>query len=142
MELWPHRIAAISATRSAIDSNRSAGLVSMPTGTGKTVMFSSLASKIRQSTLVLVHRDELVRQSIETFSEVWPDANVGAVQAKRDEWQDQDVVIASIQSLHQRRLHRIPQDRFGLVVADEAHHAVAPTGPQFSTTSTPASRWG
>ena len=37
------------------------------------------------------------------------------------------VVVASVPSLHERRLERMPRDRFGLVVADEAHHAVART---------------
>lgn len=127
LTLWPHQRAAIAATLPAIESGRVAGLWAMPTGTGKTVTFATLAQRLGWPVLILVHRDELVRQTVKTFGFVWPDASVGVVQADRNEIDGHDVVVASVQSLHKRRLHRIPDDRFGLVIADEAHHAVART---------------
>ena len=62
-DLWPHQERAIDATIAAIASGRAAGLWAMPTGTGKTVAFVTLARELDASTLVLVHRDELVRQT-------------------------------------------------------------------------------
>ena len=133
MDLWPHQTAAIGAAKNAIKAGRRAGLWSMPTGTGKTAAFSALGCDLDLPTLVMVHRDELIRQTVETLGNVWPTATVGVVQADRDEWERTrggarpDAVIASVPSLHERRLARMPRDRFGFVVADEAHHAVAPT---------------
>lgn len=128
IRLWPHQVAAISATHSAIDRGDSAGLWSLPCGTGKTWAFVRLARDLDWPTLILVHRDELVRQTIDTLEAVWPDVSVGVVKAQRDEWQDgQQVVLASVQSLHNGRLDRMPRDRFDLVIADEAHHSAART---------------
>lgn len=124
--LWPHQRQAGAAVRAAVNSGRGSGLVVMPTGSGKTVLFACVARYVLNPALVLVHRDELIRQTVRTTGRVWPEAKVGVIQAERDEWQDgQDLVVASVPSLHARRLGRMPRDRFGIVVVDEAHHAAA-----------------
>ena len=127
IDLWPHQKAAIAAGKGAIERHFPAGLIAMPTGCGKSVAGARLAADLDRPTLVMVHRDELIRQWRETFAQVWPDASVGVVKADRDEWLGHDVVVASVQSLHARRLAQMPEDRFGLIIADEAHHAVAPS---------------
>jgi superfamily II DNA or RNA helicase len=96
----------------------------MPTGTGKTVAFTTLAARMGCLTLVVVHRDELVRQTLRTFGACWPTAAVGVVQADRNEWLGRHAVVGMVQSLR-TRLHQFPPDYFGLVVVDEAHHAPA-----------------
>ena len=125
MELYPHQKAALAAVKSFINADRKAGLIVMPTGTGKTVIFCTLGHDLGWTTLILVHRDELVRQTIETLERVWPAAIAGVVKAARNEWQDRDAVVASVQSLNNSRLEGMPRDRFGLIVVDEAHHAAA-----------------
>ncbi len=126
--LWPHQLAAVAVTHEAIRRGTDRGLWSMPTGCGKTVAFTTLARDLNLPTLTLVNRDELVSQTVNTLSDVWPDATVGVIKAKRDEWRgDEKVVVASIQSLHNGRLTRMPRDRFEFVIADEAHHAIAPS---------------
>lgn len=127
MKLWPHQHAAVEAATSAIRSGRRSGLWSMPTGTGKTIAFATVARILKWPTLVLVHRDELVRQTVDAFDLVWPAASVGVVKAERNEIDGRDVVVASVQSLHAKRLAQVPTDRFSLVVPDEAHHVVADT---------------
>lgn len=125
MTLWPHQTVAIDRALDAIKRGVPSGLISSPCGTGKTTMFTELARRLGWRVLVLCHRDELIRQTENTFASVYPDATVGIIKAERDEWRDRDVVIASVQSLHNGRLERMPRDRFGLVVADECHHAVS-----------------
>jgi superfamily II DNA or RNA helicase len=134
IELWPHQTAAIAATESAMHAGVGCGLWSMPTGSGKTVTFTTFARRLGLPTLVMVHRDELIRQTVATLADVWPAAHVGVVQGDRNEWGygpdvaiGYDVVVASVQSMHERRLAQIPSDLFGLIVVDEAHHAVAET---------------
>ena len=119
MELYPHQKAALVAVKSSIKADRKAGLIGMPTGTGKTVIFCTLGHDLGWTTLILVHRDELVRQTIETLERVWPDAIAGVVKAERDEWRDRDAVIASVASLHGGRLERMPRGQFGLIVVDD-----------------------
>lgn len=103
-------------------------LVVIPTGGGKTVVFAYIAKLLGYPTLVLAHRDELVRQAADKFGMVWPEASVGIVKAQEDDHQGRDVVVASVQTLsREERLSRFSPERFGFLVVDEAHHAVAPT---------------
>lgn len=48
------------------------------TGLGKTVIFTALAERMKARTLVLVHRDELVAQTVGKLVEMWPDLGVTA----------------------------------------------------------------
>lgn len=132
IELYPHQKAAIVAAEEHRAKGHGAGLWAIPTGAGKTWAFLTLARQWRARTLVMVHRDELIRQTVRSANVIWPDAVVGVVQAERDEWRDglhgtPDIVVASVPSLHARRLEQIPKDRYGLVISDEAHHSSADT---------------
>lgn len=102
--------------------------VVLPTGMGKTVIFADLA---RQTVLdggrvlVLVHRDELVRQAVDKLHSVYPTCTPGVVKASRNEW-DWPIVVASVQTLsRQSRLDQVPRDQYSLVIVDECHHAAA-----------------
>jgi superfamily II DNA or RNA helicase len=69
-------------------------LLQLPTGAGKTVVFTALSAKARGRTLVLVHRDELAEQAVEKLGWVDPSEHVGVVKADRDE-HDRSMVVAS-----------------------------------------------
>ena len=100
-------------------------LVSLPTGTGKTVIFSHLAKTMNRRTLILAHRDELLDQAIAKLRMVWPEADIGKVKATQDET-DAHVVVASVQSAARKnRLQRLARQNFGLLIIDECHHAAA-----------------
>ena len=105
------------------ESNSNRQLVVLPTGTGKTIVFSELARQLDKPTLILAHRDELINQAVEKMRFVWPHANIGVVKGKRHE-PNQQITVASVQSLHQRRLERMPTD-YELIITDEAHHALS-----------------
>ena len=96
----------------------------LPTGTGKTICFAEIARRLNVKTLVLAHRDELIRQACDKVAAVWRDAEIGVVKAKENEI-DRQITVASIQSLHRKRLLNLPEQR--LVITDEAHHAAAPS---------------
>jgi superfamily II DNA or RNA helicase len=126
LPLWPHQADALAAVRRAMAAGTTTGLLVLPTGTGKTVTFCTLARDCGLPTLVLVHRDELIEQTLKTARRVWPTVSAGVIQAQRDQWRaGETLVVASVQSLHARRLAVMPPDRFGLLVVDEAHHAAA-----------------
>jgi superfamily II DNA or RNA helicase len=105
-------------------------LVGLPTGTGKTVVFGTLAAKAHAKSawrvLVLAHRDELIEQAVDKILMIRPELamSIGVVKAQRNEW-DREIVVGSVQSLHARRLAQIPRDHFDLVIVDEAHHSAA-----------------
>jgi superfamily II DNA or RNA helicase len=128
VELWPHQCQALAAVHGAVQRGQKSGLLVMPTGAGKTVTFLTVSQELAWPTLTLVHRDELVQQTVKTAARAWPGARVGVIQGTRDEWRGrQDLVVGSVQSLHARRLAGMPRDRFPLVVVDEAHHTPAQT---------------
>jgi superfamily II DNA or RNA helicase len=125
--LWPHQLAAIAATENAIIDHQPTGLWSLPTGTGKTYAFLALARGLGAPTLVLVHRAELLEQTLQSAAEIWPEASVGVIQGPRDDWQGRDLVIASVPSLQAGRLEGLPRDQYRLLVVDECHHLPAPS---------------
>jgi superfamily II DNA or RNA helicase len=100
-------------------------VVGLPTGAGKTVIFAHLCLAQQQRTLILVHRDELIRQTLDKLQMVTQGTalDIGVIKAERDEHAG-DIVVASVQTLQREtRLQRLAQT-FGLVVVDECHHAL------------------
>jgi superfamily II DNA or RNA helicase len=122
MQLWAHQTKAITAAETAIRKGQRRGLWVMPTGSGKTMAFTTLAARLDRPTLTLVHRRELLRQTIDTFDLVWPAAQVATLPEKGQ--RHGRVVVATVQSLS-RRLADFPRDAFELLVIDEAHHGPA-----------------
>ncbi len=113
-----------------VEARYSAGihrqLVSLPTGTGKTILFAEEIRRRGGRAVVIVHRDELVRQAVDKLAEVAPDLTVGVVKAERDETNAQ-VIVASVQTIARPpRLARLVGP-FATVIIDEAHHAAART---------------
>lgn len=130
LSLRPYQVEALDAIRDGVRRGIRRPLVSLPTGTGKTILFSAMASGAlarSRGVLVLAHRDELLAQAADKMRQFDPalsEVVVGLVKAESDEW-DRPVVVASIQTLsRERRLARVDR-RFDLVIVDEAHHAAA-----------------
>lgn len=91
-------------------------LVVLATGLGKTVIFTHLKRNGR--VLVLVHREELIRQAKEKYEALG--IKVGVEQAQNTS-NGEEVVIASVQSLRNRLKEFDPKD-FDMIITDEAHH--------------------
>lgn len=106
-------------------------LVVLPTGAGKTVLFSHLP-KIKPDALpmlVMAHRSELLDQARNKIIASNPELSVEIEQAERQAGHV-DVVVASVATLGRNNTPRItnyPSDYFKSIVIDEAHHAAAPT---------------
>ena len=104
----------------------------LATGLGKTVCFVALAAKRGDRTLIIAHRDELISQAHAKVRQWWPDADIGVVKAERNDFGAQDVIVASVQSLTPGRMAKL--GRFGLVIADEAHHCSSNSWTRVLTT--------
>ena len=106
-------------------------LVVLPTGAGKTVIFSHLPL-IKQDCLpmlVLAHRSELLDQARTKIMASNPELTVEIEQAERKAGKV-DVVVASVATLGRNgtpRIEEYPKDYFKSIVIDEAHHAAAPS---------------
>jgi superfamily II DNA or RNA helicase len=101
----------------------------IPTGGGKTIIFSHMASDEEQGrTLILAHRQELVDQAAGKICAVAPRMNVGVDMADRRADASCHAVVASVQTLaSERRIRRWERDAFTQVIVDECHHSVSKT---------------
>lgn len=125
MILYPFQKEAKDAVLRHWEKGNQAALISLPTGSGKTIVFSDVLQSSLCGTggkgLVLVHRDELQRQALEKLNFVWPKVKVSTVDAGSTNFAGQ-ITIASVMSIA-KRLDKVP--RIHKVVTDEAHHAPA-----------------
>lgn len=136
LHLRDYQREAIDAVFAAWSDGMRRPAVVLPTGAGKTVIFSHLISEFIQKhgrrVVVLVHRDELADQAIDKIRAVAPDLGVGKVKAESDDV-DADVMVCSVQTLavHRRREQLQVAERLagavGLIITDECHHAAAAT---------------
>lgn len=108
-------------------------LVVLPTGMGKTVLFGHVAANWESGrVLIMAHRDELIRQAADKVGRIVGeqcDIEMGEDYADRGSlYRRSHVVVTSVQTMCRPRRHsRFKPEDFGLVVIDEAHHAVADT---------------
>lgn len=133
MELRGYQKTCIERINAAKDRGVFRPVAVLPTGAGKTIIFSSLIKNLFETApdsraLVLAHRDELIQQAQDKLFTIWPDAQkyTGVVKAERNEV-DSKITVASVQSLtRSARLeayagHGLPD----LVVTDECQHSPA-----------------
>lgn len=123
MNLRSYQQRAIAETRAAIASGARAPLLVLPTGGGKTIIFSAIAQSAAAKgnrVLILVHRRELIHQASGKLQ--WIGVDHGIIAAGTPP-SDHAVQIASVQTLA-RRLNRLDWQP-SLIIIDEAHHATA-----------------
>ena len=105
------------------------GVVVLPTGTGKTILSALDALRIGGRVLFLVHRLDILKQSIDAYKLAWPTMRVGCLTGEeRSNERDCDVLFASKDTLRQPELmEAFGRDWFDYVVVDEVHHGQTPT---------------
>ena len=137
MSLRDYQGECVSNITDSLERSKSA-LAVLPTGCGKTHCFSAVASQWPEEKgmiLVLAHREELIWQAKEKI-EFWLEQSprpvrvgveMGQHRSQKGShgtlWGEQ-VVVASVASLHPKRLAEFNRDAFSLIIVDEAHHCV------------------
>ena len=107
-----------------IDGNRRFVLGDF-TVTHNTCLALNIISRINQKTLIIVHKEFLLRQWIERIEQFLPDARVGRIQAKTIDTEDKDIVICMLQSLSMKDYPKDMFKEYGLSIYDECHHLSA-----------------
>ena len=106
-----------------------ATLLVLPTGTGKTTVFSDWIRRTMERgdrTLVIAHRNELIDQA---RARIYQQTGTRPGKEKASDFANRDdqIVVGSIQSMRGSRLEAWPPDHFQNIVVDEAHHIKAQT---------------
>jgi len=123
--LRPYQQEAVAGIRKQLEENRSTLLV-IPTGTGKTRVFTDIAHTWPGRVLVLAHRDELLQQAKARLERETGEM-VGLEQAEARAGLER-IVVGSRQTMSQPgRLASWKKDTFTLVICDEAHHGPSPS---------------
>lgn len=129
MELRPYQEEARTAIQEEWEKGNRRTLLVLPTGTGKTIVFSKVIEdrvKLGERVLVLAHRGELLEQAadklekstgLKTATEKAQETSIGS-------WFR--VVVGSIQTMmREKRLKKFPKDFFDTIIIDEAHHCLS-----------------
>ncbi len=137
MKPRPHQEEAVTSTIAKLRKHGSS-LIVMPTGTGKTFVFSELIRRIPGRAIVVAHREELIDQAARTIEKVT--GNRPAIEMAELKSRENlgfglfanPSVVASVQTLNAKRGSGYRMDKFNpadfsLLVIDEAHHAVSET---------------
>ena len=98
------------------------GLLELHTGAGKTVCGLRIISKIKRKTLIIVHKEFLLRQWVERIQQFLPEATVGRIQGSIIDIEGKDIVIGMLQSLSMKDYDIKLFKDFGLTIVDEVHH--------------------
>ena len=128
MTMRPYQQEAKKAIHTEWDNGHLRTLLVLPTGTGKTIVFSGIAEdEVRSGSrvLILAHRGELLEQAADKIkrSTGLVCATEKAQESCLGSWYR--VVVGSVQSLQRpKRLDNFPSDYFGTIIIDEAHHAI------------------
>ncbi len=152
--LRPHQKDAKAQIFVAWD-NFDAVMLQMPTGTGKTFLFTSLIKdllnhykthRLQLNILIVAHRTELLDQISSSLSRY--DIPHGFIQGNREQHLWQRVQVGSIFSLlTSRNKTNVKRKSFDYIIVDEAHHSLAdtykrlfeafPTAKKLGVTATP-----
>lgn len=133
MDLRPYQAECIDRILDEFAGHRST-LAILATGLGKTVIGSGLAARWfqlwpGQRILWLAHRDELITQAAESLMAITGErvaVEMGEAFSDEGGFRPAPLVVSSVQTLSRpRRRSRFDPRQFGLIVTDEAHHAVA-----------------
>lgn len=123
IELYSYQKRVIEAIKA--DPSHSQ-LISMPTGTGKTITFLSAIKEFDKNCLILVHREELLRQTYDKARLLgYEEQDISLVTAQKKE-EFKKLNIAMVQTLS-RNLESYPANIIDILVIDEAHHALSPS---------------
>lgn len=148
MQLRPYQNATVNLTRLGFKEHLRQLMV-LPTGGGKTVVFTSIASAAAlkgTKVLILTDRTELHEQTIESIEPLgirycMIDANTKKVD------KEATIFIAMVETFKRRFEANLTDINFGLIIADEAHMGnfsrifeLLPSVPTIGATATPVGK--
>lgn len=129
MQLRPYQETAREKVEAEWEAGRDKTLLVLPTGCGKTVVFSKIAEDRvckGDKVLILAHRGELLQQAADKIKKT---TGLACSVEKAEQTSlgcYERITVGSVQSLQRpARLEKFKPDHFGTIIIDEAHHAIS-----------------
>lgn len=125
-KLYPYQLAAIDDIFKELGTGTKKVLFQLPTGGGKTVIFSEIVRRYiesySQKAAILTHRSELCRQTSATLRNFGVDNKVISAKSKTPK-PDSQCYVAMVETLKNRiKSKSVAMQGIGLIIIDEAHH--------------------
>jgi len=100
------------------------GIIKSNVGTGKSIMMLYTAFRSKRKTIILVHRDSLMKQFVKLINEakVLENVKLGIIKGNKREVEGKDIVIAMIETVMLPKNAYLLQD-FGLLMVDEVERS-------------------
>jgi len=98
------------------------GVLKAPTGSGKTVMGTYIASKRKTTTLIVVHNKELLHQWINAFKQFTNIKDIGVIGDGK--YNIKPITVGIVNSIT-KKVDELNKE-FGLIIYDECHRVVSP----------------
>ena len=136
MKLRPYQQAAVDSVCDIFESGGTSTIVVQPTGTGKTVVFSSTAGRFHKThkgrIMIVAHREELIFQAAKKVRQITglhTDIEMAELRANHGLFKA-PVVVSSVQTQNAGcggagRKTLFDPFEFDMLIIDEGHHAVA-----------------
>lgn len=118
MKLRPYQKNSYQQLRESFKKGHKRVLLVLPTGGGKTIIFNEIAKNAKGNVLILVHRQELLKQTADKYG-----GEIGKLESGK-QTPGNRVIVAMVATVV-NRLTEIPAP--SLIIIDEAHHANATT---------------
>ena len=119
VQLRPYQLQAVDEVRTCMKHVRKVLLV-LATGGGKTIIFNYVASAAAAKgsrVLIIVHRKELIRQTVKKFESF---GITPGIVGKTPGWELEPVAVGMVVTCSKKEL-----PPYNLLIVDEAHHAVS-----------------
>lgn len=102
------------------------GILTLPTGFGKTISLLYVLSKLKGKTIIIVNKIPLMNQWISEINKFLPDVKVGTIQGQKNvNVHDCDIVIAMLQSMARIDYPDELFKDFKVVCVDEVHNVAS-----------------
>lgn len=127
--LRDYQTAAVHAVFDALEMGYTRVLYTLPTGTGKTSVFSEIVRLLTEyhsyKVLVLAHRKELIDQAYNRIKDHcgFDEYQIGEEIAEEFASSAARVIVGSVQTV--KGVRRLPNFTPDVIICDEAHHAAA-----------------
>lgn len=121
------QVAAIESLNRLRENDAERALLISATGTGKTYLSAfDLRNFNPKKALFIVHREQIARQALESFKNVFGDTRTMGILSGNSKTVNEDFIFATIQTLTKEDVYSsLSKDEFDYIIIDEVHKAGA-----------------